>query len=77
MKNEKVVVKKIELELYFDSDFVPPDKFDEPLPKNHWNSKCAVCPFYGFEDDTGFRWCEFDFGTTNAEEECPIKKFFE
>ena len=68
-------IKKIELEMYFDDDFCPPEKFDEPNRKNRWVSKCAICPFYGFEDETGFGWCNIT-AVRDTDEECPIKKFF-
>lgn len=74
---EGKVIKKIELELYFDENFVPPEKFDEPLSSNDWNSKCSACPFYGWEDDHASGWCGVDFGTIDAERVCPIKKYFE
>lgn len=76
MSNGKAVIKKIELELYFDEDFVPPDRFDEPTKANDWSSKCKSCPFYGWDDDDALGWCGIDFGTTDAHKECPIKKFF-
>lgn len=76
MNKEKAVVKKIELELYFRSDFVPPDKFGEPTRRNNWHSKCSLCQFYGMDDDTGLGWCGLNYGPIDAEEECPIKKFF-
>jgi hypothetical protein len=73
VSNGKAVIKKIELELYFDEDFVPPDKFGDPCPKN---SACTACPFYMWDDEAGEGWCGVDFGTTDAHKECPIKKFF-
>lgn len=73
MSNGKVVIKKIELELYFDEDFVPPDKF---CAKYGCENVCTACPFYGYDDESGEDWCGVDFGTTDAHKECPIKKFF-
>ena len=67
--------KTIELEMYFEDNFSPPDKFDEPKRANNYSSKCACCPFYGFEDDTGFGWCNIT-AVRDTDEECPIKKFF-
>lgn len=63
-----MVIKKIELEMYFEDNFSPPDKFDE-------SGKCSCCPFYGFEDETGFGWCNIT-AVRDTDEECPIKKFF-
>lgn len=76
--NEKHVIKKIELELYFDKDFKPQERFEEPTRENDWHSGCSSCgcPFFGFEDETGYGWCDVNFGTVDAEKECPIKKFF-
>ncbi len=64
-----MVVKKIEIEMCFGDDFVPPEKFDKSL--------CSgKCPFLAYEP------CENSdvFCCVTAirppEEECPIKKFF-
>lgn len=76
MSNGKTVIKKIELELYFDKDFVPPDKFGDPCQKNRYRNACNGCPFYVWDDEAGTDWCGVNFGTTDAEVECPIKKFF-
>jgi hypothetical protein len=69
-------IKKIELEMYFDDDFCPPEKFDEPNRSNDWKSNCSLCPFYGFGEETGFGWCNIT-SKRDPEEECPINKFFE
>lgn len=69
------MIKKIELEMCFDDNFVPPEKFDEPTRRNNYNSKCVLCPFYGWSDDEGFGWCDVT-AVIDTDEECPIKKFF-
>ena len=73
----KVVLKKIELELYFDVDFMPPEKFDKPCRENGYRSKCGLCQFYGCDDETAEGYCGLDFGAVDAYEKCPIRKFFE
>ena len=70
------VIKKIELEMYFDDNFLPPEKFDLPTREKHYDSKCELCPFYGWSDDEGFGWCNVT-AVRDTDEECPIKKFFE
>lgn len=70
------MIKKIELEMYFDDDFVPPEKFDNPTRANLWHSDCQGCPFYGWSDDEGIGWCNVT-AVRDTDEECPIKKFFE
>lgn len=69
-------LKKIELNLYFDDDFMPPEKFECPCRENHWDSKCASCPFYGWDDENGDRWCNIACDVSNGEI-CPIRRFFE
>lgn len=69
------VIKKIELEMYFDGDFVPPEKFDRPTREKHYASKCDLCPFFGWDDETAEAWCNVT-AVRNTYEECPIKKFF-
>ena len=68
---EKMALKKIELELYFSSEFVPPDKFCET------SNKCGLCPFYNCDDETSDCWCALNLGTVDASVKCPIRKFFE
>lgn len=65
---EKVVLKKINLELYFDADFAPPEKFDDP--------KCKSCPFHEWDDEAADGCCTLNFGVVDASEKCPIRKFF-
>jgi hypothetical protein len=69
------MIKKIELEMYFDDDFSPPDEFEKPTRDNRWRSACEGCPFYGWSDDEGFGWCNVT-AVVDTDEECPIKKFF-
>lgn len=62
-------VKKIELEMCFSDNFVPPEKFDKSL--------CSgLCPFLSHEADE----CSEGFCCITAvrpvEEECPLKKYF-
>ena len=66
---EKTVVKKIEIEMCFGDDFVPPEKFDKSL--------CSgKCPFLAYEPcDTSDVFCCLT-SVRPPEEECPIKKFF-
>lgn len=68
-----MVLKKIELELYFDDEFIPPKKFESWGRENDYNPKCKKCPFYG-EDDV-YDWCVLNPDTVMGE--CPIRKFFE
>jgi hypothetical protein len=70
------MIKKIEIEMHFEDDFVPPTKFDRPLRINRYNSKCKLCPFYGWDDETAYGWCNVT-AVRDVEEECPIKKFFD
>lgn len=74
---EKVVLKKIELELYFDENFMPSERFDEGCRENGWRSDCDACPFKEWDDDTAQGWCGLNFGVVDAAERCPIRKFFE
>lgn len=58
---------KIEIEMEFPNDFIPPEKFDESL-----YSKCGGCPFYiHFNEYAPSEYCNI-----GGEEECPIKKCF-
>ena len=75
-KKKDMAVKKIELEMYFDDDFVPPEKFDEATEEKKWDSKCKQCPFYGWEDETAESWCNVT-AVRAPYEECPIKRFFD
>ena len=74
------MIKKIELELHFDDNFVPPERFEEPTRNNNWKSKCEPCPFYVWGDEYAHGDCVF---LENAEQfgygihGCPIKKFFD
>lgn len=70
-----MIVKKIEIEMFFPNDFVPPEKFDMPLRVNGYNSKCQCCPFYGWDDEDASAWCTVT-SVIDTDEECPIKKFF-
>ena len=63
--------KIILLEMDFEDDFFPPDKFEEPTRKNRWDSDCQICPFYHWEDDTAFSEC-----VVGGYDECPIRRFF-
>ena len=67
--------KLIELEIYFDDNFVPPERFDEPTWVNRWDSKCKGCPFFGWDDESGDSWCNITT-VVDSEVECPIRKFF-
>lgn len=60
------MIKKIELELWFDDDFVPPEKYDKKL--------CTgLCPFLSYEaDDCSEGFCCL----VGTEGECPIRKYF-
>lgn len=63
------MIKKIEIEMCFDDDFVPPEKFDKSL--------CSgKCPFLAYEPcETSDVFCCVT-AVRSPEEECPIKKFF-
>lgn len=65
---EKVVLKKIDLELFFDAGFVPPKKFDV--------QKCKSCPFHEWDDESEDGCCALNLGVVDVSEKCPIKKFF-
>ena len=57
-------IKKIELEVWFADDFVPPEKF----------GKCrGDCPFFAYEADE----CSEGFCCiVGTDGKCPIKKYF-
>ena len=62
---KSMMIKKIELEVHFDDNFVPPDIFNKEL--------CDLCPFLSHEAYE----CSEDFcGIPSAGDECPIKKYF-
>lgn len=60
-----MIVKKIELEIEFPDDFVPPEEYDSEL--------CSgLCPFLSNEADE----CSTSFCCLVEEGKCPIKKYF-
>lgn len=61
-----MIVKKIELELCFEDDFVPPEKFDKKMCTGD-------CPFLSYEAD---ECSEVFCCIPGAEDECPIRKYF-
>ena len=69
------MLKTITITIDFPDDFTPPEKFDEANYDNHYNSKCGCCPFFEWEDETGFNNCGLpDF--YSVDDKCPIKKYF-
>ena len=64
-----MVVKKIEIEMEFPDDFVPPDNFrgDTSTAEN----RCSWCPFFRWDDEAGEGEC-----CLISVRGCPIKKFF-
>ena len=68
------MIKKIELELHFDDDFVPPEKFIDDTSTSR--SPCSFCPFFVWYDEYGYGEC---VALEKAEQfdKCPIKKFFD
>lgn len=64
-----MATKKIELEMYFDDGFVPPDRYDK--------DRCSgLCPFLSYDaDDTSEGFCCLTT-VRSPEEECPIRKYF-
>lgn len=60
--------KKIEIDVWFEDNFTPPEEFVDDWRTN----KCGSCPFYFFFDDYGYGFCAIvgDSG------KCPIKQFF-
>ncbi len=66
-----MIIKKIEIEMAFEDDFTPPDKFDKS--DIYHQGKCDKCPFNA-EDDV-WQWCVLltDEPKTDI---CPIKKYF-
>lgn len=69
------MIKEIKLELHFDDNFLPPERFEEPTRANNYKSKCELCPFYGWDDEYANGWCNVT-AVKDPAEECPIKKFF-
>lgn len=64
-----MVVKKIEIEMCFDDDFEPPEKFDKFL--------CSgKCPFFAYDFESSDVWCCVT-AVRDTAEECPIRKFFD
>ena len=60
-----MIIKKIELEVSFKDDFVPPEIYDE--------DQCSGdCPFWAEDFELGGGCCIATVG-----EECPIKKYFD
>lgn len=59
------MIKKIELEVWFPDDFVPPEKFED---------RCSgACPFLSYEpDDCSDAFCCL----VGTEGDCPIKEYF-
>ena len=70
-----MTVKKITLDLCFDDDFMPPDKFEALTSLNNWESECRPCPFFHFDDEYAESDCFLAIAVTGYDE-CPIKKFF-
>ena len=68
-------VKKIEIDVCFVDGFSPPERFEKPTVKNGYKSRCKKCPFFGWYEDYADGWCNVP-STRDADEECPIKKFF-
>lgn len=66
-KQEGMILKKIELEIEFPDDFMPPETFDKSL--------CSgLCPFLSYEPDE----CSDAFCCIVGERgKCPIRKYFE
>lgn len=68
-RHNGMIVKKIELEMCFAEDFVPPERFDKTLCSGD-------CPFLAYEPcETSDVYCCVT-AVRDPAEECPIKKFF-
>ena len=63
-------MKKL-IEIEFDDDFVPPERFRGDTSLCDINP-CAACPFFRWDDEYGEGWCSL-----GAETGCPIKKYFD
>lgn len=61
-----MIVKKIELELCFPDEFVPPEKYYDGNKECH-----GECPFWNEDWELG-GWCKI----AADGEECPLKKYF-
>ena len=75
-KEPGTIIKKIELELVFDDDFVPPkgNGFGVGSAK-----ECDNCPFCVWIDDYGYGECTLCNAVVKGDDEnrCPLKKFFD
>lgn len=67
------MLKTITVTIDFPEDFIPPEKFVEVY--DYDDSKCARCPFFEWDDETGFNNCGLP-DVTCKDDECPIKKHF-
>ena len=67
--------KTIKLDVEFPDGFVPPEKFDDPALDPEYNSKCDLCPFFVWDEDTGFGCC-LALGDDAQSDPCPIKEQF-
>lgn len=77
-----VIKKKIEIEVEFEHDFIPPEKFEGM--RKHIGSeseqRCLSCPFYYYEQEECRENCiamDIDVNADCRHDVCPIKKFFE
>ena len=70
------MVKTVTVTIDFPDNFIPPEKFDEVTYGISRRSKCEPCPFYGWEDETGFSWCDLP-DVSCKDDACPIKKYFD
>lgn len=69
------MIKKIELELEFPEDFMPPEEFEEPTGSGRrYDTKCDPCPFYVWYDDYAYGDCTLP--AVGCDGKCPLKKFF-
>ena len=70
-----MVLKKIELELYFDDEFMPPKKLRDDTSTS--DNQCSWCPFFEWDDEMAQGECNLNIGIVDSRDRCPIRKFFE
>ena len=66
--------RKLQLEVNFPGNFVPPEKFEDPEEDNNMNSACDLCPFFIYDEPHGFNCSLID--KDPHEQTCPIKDQF-
>ena len=66
--------KKLQIEVNFPDNFMPPEKFHDPEQDKDFNTPCDLCPFFIYDDIFGYA-CLLVDGDSN-EQACPIKEQF-